>query len=377
MSTTFLEVDNISNGESGTSEVTAFLLNPSPLLSTAETTGNTVTDNLLLTVGDHLSRQLTTPLVQLLIGQLRPNRPGTKTMYGFVRVRNVTDQIITGGNKRNVVVNHGKKILAANGSVKTFFKKFSTFPLLSFFYILFIYNQRLLMNNTKVLEKFFIWEENNSTDLNQNLLKSVEQDNSVITIETKTDSIPKDWRDITDPKLRKKMRKRINDKKYRKKHSEKIKSYKKFLYEKNKKNKTSYYDLNKDKTLIKNKLYRKNNKEKINKHNRNKHKTNVQFKLSINLRNRLNDALKNNYKSVSAVRDLGCTVEELKKYLESKFSPGMTWDNWTIDGWHIDHIKPLSSFDLTDRNQLLEACHYTNLQPLWAKDNLSKGAKTV
>jgi hypothetical protein len=48
----------------------------------------------------------------------------------------------------------------------------------------------------------------------------------------------------------------------------------------------------------------------------------------------------------------------------------MTWDNWTTDGWHIDHIKPLaSSFDLTDRKQFLEACHYTNLQPLWAKDN--------
>jgi hypothetical protein len=126
MSTTFLEVDNISNGESGTSEVTAFLLNPSPLLSTAETTGNTVTDNLLLTVGDHLSRQLTTPLVQLLIGQLRPNRPGTKTMYGFVRIRNVADQIISRRDKRNRIINHAKKILATKSPVKTFFKFFSS-----------------------------------------------------------------------------------------------------------------------------------------------------------------------------------------------------------------------------------------------------------
>jgi len=126
MSTTFLEVDNISNGESGTSEVTAFLLNPSPLLSTAETTGNTVTDNLLLTVGDHLSRQLTTPLVQLLIGQLRPDGTGTETVDLLVGVRDVTDQVITGGNKGNRVINHGKKIPAANGSVKTFFKFFSS-----------------------------------------------------------------------------------------------------------------------------------------------------------------------------------------------------------------------------------------------------------
>ena len=124
MSTTFLEVDNISNGESGTSEVAAFLLNPRSLLSTTETTGNTVTDNLLLTVGDHLSRQLTTPLVQLLIGQLRPDGTGTETVDFFVGVRDVADQIISGGNEGNRVINHGKKIPAANGSVKTFFKLF-------------------------------------------------------------------------------------------------------------------------------------------------------------------------------------------------------------------------------------------------------------
>ena len=71
------------------------------------------------------------------------------------------------------------------------------------------------------------------------------------------------------------------------------------------------------------------------------------------------------------------TVEQLKQHLESKFQPGMSWDNWTTDGWHIDHIKPLSSFNLNDRKQLLSACHYTNLQPLWAKDNLSKSDKIV
>jgi hypothetical protein len=63
----------------------------------------------------------------------------------------------------------------------------------------------------------------------------------------------------------------------------------------------------------------------------------------------LRTALKNNSKRGSAVKDLGCSIEELKIYLESKFLPGMSWDNWSPDGWHIDHIKPLSKFDLTDR----------------------------
>jgi hypothetical protein len=62
-------------------------------------------------------------------------------------------------------------------------------------------------------------------------------------------------------------------------------------------------------------------------------------------------------------------------HLESKFLPGMTWENRGVKPgqWSIDHIKPLSAFNLTDRMQLLEACHYTNLQPLWHSDNVRKG----
>jgi hypothetical protein len=102
---------------------------------------------------------------------------------------------------------------------------------------------------------------------------------------------------------------------------------------------------------------------------------NINSKLAALLRSRMNSCIKGLYKSGSAVRDLGCSIEFLKTYLESQFQSGMTWENWSMNGWHIDHILPLSSFDLTDREQLLKACHYTNLQPLWAKDNLSKGKK--
>jgi hypothetical protein len=87
----------------------------------------------------------------------------------------------------------------------------------------------------------------------------------------------------------------------------------------------------------------------------------------------LTHAVRNNQKAGSAVKDLGCSVDELKLYLSSKFADHMSWDNY--GEWHIDHIVPLSSFDLTNREELLKACHYTNLQPLWAKDNLKKGAK--
>lgn len=107
----------------------------------------------------------------------------------------------------------------------------------------------------------------------------------------------------------------------------------------------------------------------------NRCRTDIQFRLSMYLRNRLRTALKKNIRCGSAVRDLGCTLDELRVHLESLFKPGMTWDNH--GKWHIDHIVPLCSFDLTDREQLLKACHYTNLQPLWSEENLSKGGRNV
>lgn len=70
---------------------------------------------------------------------------------------------------------------------------------------------------------------------------------------------------------------------------------------------------------------------------------------------------------------MGCSGQELKRYLESKFQPGMSWDNYGVHGWHIDHIVPLSSFNLSDPEDYKKACHYTNLQPMWAIDNIKKG----
>lgn len=110
------------------------------------------------------------------------------------------------------------------------------------------------------------------------------------------------------------------------------------------------------------------------KYQRNKRARDIQHRLKGHLRSRLYKALRDagTARNASAVQDLGCTVEQLRAYLESKFLPGMTWENRHL--WHIDHIRPLASFDLTDPEQQRQACHYTNLQPLWAEDNLRKGA---
>lgn len=74
---------------------------------------------------------------------------------------------------------------------------------------------------------------------------------------------------------------------------------------------------------------------------------------------------------------LGCDDTFLKKHLESLFIDGMSWDNYGQYGWHVDHIIPLSSFDLKDPTQQLMCTHWSNLQPLWWQDNLSKGSKIL
>lgn len=136
-----------------------------------------------------------------------------------------------------------------------------------------------------------------------------------------------------------------------------------------------YYLSNKENINIRNNEYNKKNRDIINKFVRKWQKeqlvNNIQFKLARRLRSRIRAALKNNKKQGSAVKDLGCSLKYLKIYLEKKFKPGMTWDNH--GDWHIDHIRPLAKFDLSNRKEFLEAIHYTNLQPLWAEENMSKG----
>lgn len=99
--------------------------------------------------------------------------------------------------------------------------------------------------------------------------------------------------------------------------------------------------------------------------------------ISTGLRCRVNNALRAQGagKSESLIRLLGCSIPELRRHLETGFLPGMTWENWGREGWHIDHIIPCASFDLSDPKQQAACFHYTNLQPLWAAENIGKGAR--
>ena len=184
---------------------------------------------------------------------------------------------------------------------------------------------------------------------------------------------------------------------YRKKNLKKIQETKKKWIEKNKdkvlelgrKYAKKYRSKNLDKARESNrkwqKKWRKNltkeEREKLNKSNneyvKRRLKIDKNFSLTKIVRSRLAIALKHQ-KTVRHSRSLvllGCSISDLRKYLEKKFKPGMTWKNHGFNGWHIDHIKPLSKFNLEDPEQQKIAFHFTNLQPLWAKENLKKSDK--
>ena len=127
--------------------------------------------------------------------------------------------------------------------------------------------------------------------------------------------------------------------------------------------------------------WRKNNKDKIKLREREKEKEDLGYKLKKRIRTRINNAIRfnTNFESRKDKRTLELldvsNIEFVWKHLESKFKPGMTREN--CGKWHIDHIVPCASFDLKCPVQQLACFHYSNLQPLWAKENLSKGAKIV
>ena len=100
----------------------------------------------------------------------------------------------------------------------------------------------------------------------------------------------------------------------------------------------------------------------------------MNFRIKQILYRRINHALKDNYKSKRTMELVGCSIDYLLNYIESQFEDGMSWSNY--GAWHIDHILPCCSFNLSKEEEQRKAFHYSNLQPLWAIDNLIKGART-
>jgi hypothetical protein len=163
-------------------------------------------------------------------------------------------------------------------------------------------------------------------------------------------------------------RKRPYSKKYYLEHKEKLDLQHINYYENHKEQRAKamkeWYELNKEKIIEHNINY-----------NKNKYKTNIGFKILDNLRSRIRMALKRNIKSQSTIKLIDCSIDFLRQHLEKQFQSGMSWSNHGL--WHIDHIIPCASFDLSKVSEQRKCFHYTNLQPLWAKENLRKGSKIL
>jgi hypothetical protein len=152
------------------------------------------------------------------------------------------------------------------------------------------------------------------------------------------------------------------------------------IYDKKNKDRANFlrrqrYKTKEGKKLIQKQLirYRNKHRKKITKKYLERRKKDPVFKLLTTLRGRIVKVLKGNSKSKSTQELIGCNIEQLWIHLEKSFKPGMTRENH--GKWHLDHIIPCSSFDLTKPEEQAQCFHYTNLQPLWASENLAKGSK--
>lgn len=181
---------------------------------------------------------------------------------------------------------------------------------------------------------------------------------------------------------------------YRENNPEKLKKYKQEYFKKNKEKllekKRKYRKKNPDKykeetrryylktrqiQKVKKKKWISENREKYNSYWTNRKKNDEVFKLVMGMRSRIWKylTLLNITKKNRTFEIVGCTPQQLKEHLESQFTGGMTWENRSE--WHIDHIIPLSSAKTEE--ELYKLCHYTNLQPLWAEENLKKSNKIL
>ncbi len=170
------------------------------------------------------------------------------------------------------------------------------------------------------------------------------------------------------------LRKKIADQKYRDEHKVEAKAWR----DAHKSQRAEYLKTNKAKIATVMKEWHKNHKLEYSEYVRvycnTRRRTDPAFRAMRLCRASFTKWFKSKgYHKYGHVSELlGCSFKELCQHLESQFKPGMTWENQGYYGWHIDHIKPLASFDPLNPEHLKEAWHYTNMQPLWAKENFTK-----
>jgi len=121
--------------------------------------------------------------------------------------------------------------------------------------------------------------------------------------------------------------------------------------------------------------WRANNKNKEYEYQKNRRKTNVGYRIAQNLRHRVWLALEGGVKSKPTKKMLGCSIDEFKIYLESRFIEGMTWDNYGENGWHVGHILPCRLFDLSNPKEQEICFNYKNLKPQWGTENSTENDK--
>lgn len=220
------------------------------------------------------------------------------------------------------------------------------------------------INSEKIFEKRKIYiakniekirEKNKLYSLNNKEIKNKKQKERRINNPEKTREIAK------KSKLKHRNKILVRNKQYRINNKEKLKAYHQ-----------------RPEVIARKKLNKLKNKNKINANRRHQEKlkrnTDPLYKLITNQRTRITGILKK-HKTNKTLELIGCSAEFLRNYLENRFQEDMSWENYGKYGWHVDHIIPCSSFDLTDVEQQHRCFHYTNLQPMWAEDNLRKSNK--
>lgn len=160
-----------------------------------------------------------------------------------------------------------------------------------------------------------------------------------------------------------------------KKFKERSKEYRDNNKEKVYKAKQIYLQKNIERYREYRKNYSKTNRKRLTESDTKRRRNDISYRITCCLRGRIKKVLRRGDKSAKTMELIGCNIEFFKSYIESLFEVGMSWDNYGFYGWHIDHIRPCASFDLTDPEQQRVCFHYTNLRPLWAKENLSRSKK--